>query len=402
MSIVHFMRVCAVTISLLWVLSAAINPEAVNAAAESPWLVQNTIPAGTIPPIAPTLVNNDFECTTGYYGRNNDIGQEILLPNGWEAAILTGSPKISSARIFFAKSCDGSAHVEKISGIDSIVIRAQDMETAPEPGKPFDVVFYQPISATIGGGYSVSGWLLSLCGGSATPSDCPKDQYIAKMIGIDPTGGVDPNADSIVWTENRHNFWEEGKRVGWQQMSVSAVAQATTITIFARIKSPFRWHGNHAFIDALSVVRAPVAALTVPATVTGTQIALQWEGLQSPDIAAIAGGTYALRYDIQFRHSSVESWGDLLTDRAATTGSETINVNCSDTTYEFRIRTRAEQPPAPAPAGAWPNHRYHGVWSEAIPVQLQSGAIMTTPSQPVELPGAFQIFLPHVANQKPC
>jgi len=204
----------------------------------------------------------------------------------------------------------------------------------------------------------------------------------------------------VLWTENRRNFWEEGQRVGWQQMSVSAVAQATTITIFARINSPFRWHGNHAFIDALSIVRAPVAALTVPASVTGTQVALQWEGLQSPDIEAIAGGTYALLYDIQFRHSSVTSWSDLLTDRAAP-GSETVKVNCSDTTYEFRIRTRAEQPPPPAPAGAWPNHRYHGVWSEAIPVQLHSESSITT-SQPVDLPGPFQLFLPRVAHQKQC
>jgi hypothetical protein len=400
MSIIQFMRMCTITVSLLWVLTATINAGGVNAAVESQQLVQNTIPAGTIPPVAPVLINDDFECTTGYYAQTNGIGQEILIPNGWQAAILTGSPRISSARIFFAKSCDGSAHVERINGIDSIVIRAQDLEAPPEPGKPFDVAFYQPISATIGGGYSLSGWLLSLCGGSATPSDCPKDQYIAKMIGIDPTGGIDPDGESVVWTENRRNFWEEGKRVGWQQMSVSAVAEATTITIFARINSPFRWHGNHAFIDALSVVRAPVAALTVPATVTGTQIALQWEGLQSPDIEAIAGGTHELRYDIQFRHSSAKNWSDLLLDRADA-GPETITVNCSDTIYEFRIRTRAEQPPAPAPAGAWPNHRYHSVWSAAIPVELQS-KVSLIPSQPVDLPGPFQIFLPQVAHQKPC
>ena len=119
------------------------------------------------------------------------------------------------------------------------------------------------------------------------------------MLGIDPTGGTNPNAESVIWAENRHNFVEDGKRVGWQQIGVSAIAEASTITIFARIKSPFRWHGNHAFIDALSLVRAPVVRLNVPAIINGTTINLQWEAMQSVDVAAIFGGTHQLLIDVR-------------------------------------------------------------------------------------------------------
>jgi len=395
MPILRLLRLCTVAVGLLWLLTTAVT------AKPALTVMQEEIPPfGTIPSVAPMVANHDFECTTGYYTQTNSIGKTVLVPNDWQMTILTGAPTVYSARIFFAKSCDGSAHVERISGIDSIVIRAQDLETPPEPGKPFDVAFSQRISATVGGAYSLSGWFLSLCGGSATPSDCPKDVYIAKMIGIDPTGGSDPTAESVVWTENRRNFWEEGKRVGWQQMSVSSTALTSTITVFARVNSPFRWHGNHAFIDAFSLVRAPVAALTAPAIVTGTQMTLTWEGLLTDDIADIAGGTYELRYDLQYRLAETEPWLDFLVDQPGP-GSATFTAKCADTTYEFRIRARAEQPPPPAPAGAWPNHRYTGVWREPISVQFKSPPPPIN-NEPVEAPGPFRLYLPQIAKQNQC
>lgn len=395
MTILRFSRIFTVSLGLLWLLMTVINAESRPSVSQ-----QDPGPFGTLPPVAPVLINPDFECSTGYYTQTNSSNREILIPNGWQVAILDGAPVISSARIFFAKSCAGEAHVEKINLRDSIVIRAQDLETPPAPGKPFDVAFQQSISATVGGAYSLSGWFLSLCGGSATPSDCPEGIYMAKMLGIDPTGGTDANAASVIWTENRRNFWE-GERVGWQQISVSAMAQAPTITIFARVKSPFRWHGNHAFIDALSLVRAPVSALTLPTVVTGTGVLLQWEGLQSPDIAAIAGGTYRLLYDIQARQNITETWTDFRVGETLTQ-TATFIVGCVDTVYEFRLRARAEQPDPPAPAGAWPNHRYLGLWSNPIPVQIQSQNNNTdTPVDPI-LPAdpaePHRLYLPQVAT----
>lgn len=396
MPILRSIRLVAVTVGLLWLLTAMVSTKPVAGA-----LRQEDPIFGTIPAAAPVVENHDFECTTGYYSQTNSIGKPIFAPIGWQMTILNGAPTVHSARIFFAKSCDGSAHVERINGIDSIVIRAQDLETPPEPGKPFDVAFSQRISATVGGAYSLSGWLLSLCGGSATPSDCPKDVYIAKMLGIDPTGGSDPTADSVIWTENRRNFWENGKRVGWQQMTVSATALTSTVTIFARVNSPFRWHGNHAFIDALSLVRAPVAAVSAPAIVTGTQVTVTWEGLLNDDIANIAGGTYELRFDLQYRPAGAESWADFQVDQPGP-GSAIFTAKCADTTYEFRIRSRAEQPPAPAPAGAWPNHRYASIWREPISVQFTSPSLPPVNSEPVEAPGPFRLYLPQIANQTQC
>jgi hypothetical protein len=80
----------------------------------------------------------------------------------------------------------------------------------------------------------------------------------------------------------------------------------------------------------------------------------------------------------------------------------TFNAACTDTDYLFRIRARAEQPDEGD--GAWPNHRYHGVWSDPVTVHFQSTAPTidnTVPTSPT-LAADFNLFLPLLANQKPC
>jgi hypothetical protein len=349
--------------------------------------------ASTIPPEPPVLRNGEFECSTGYYSTTNAAGKVIYVPNFWRLHLLAGAPKTQSTLLNFTHTCV-DAKLEHIGGIDSILVEARDLESPPEPGKPFDVAFSQQVSATVGGAYSLSGWLLSLCGGSSVPSDCPADHYIAKMLGIDPTGGVNPLAESVVWVENRHNFWENDEKVGWANLFTSVVAQAPTVTVFARVDSPFQWHGNHGFVDSFSLVRSPAATLALPAAVTGTVVIVIWEAEQSPDVTAIPNGNYHLYVDVQVRPAGELAWRDVVTGHEGA-GSQVFAAPCSDRAYEFRIRARSEQPEKED--GAWPNHRYPGVWSEAVPVFFHPA------SQPAALPaGEFRNFLPWIATFGVC
>jgi hypothetical protein len=267
-------------------------------------LAQAAFARDSQPAALPNLLRNaSFECGDGgYYESTNSRGKKILIPNDWIMTATGDIPIVSSARINFANGCDQEAHVERIDGRDSVLIEALDLEKPPEPGKPFDVSLIQQASATSGTAYSLSGWTLSLCGGSSVPSDCPNDHYIAKLLGIDPTGGMDPSAPTGVWTENRRNFWTaESGRNGWTQLSASAIAQAMTVTVFARLDSPFQWHGNHGFIDALSLLQAPTATLSVvTATTSALTMTLQWNGSLGPDIPTIPNGAYQARFDVQY------------------------------------------------------------------------------------------------------
>ncbi len=178
------------------------------------------------------------------------------VPLGWTGVLLSGTPQLDSVRIRWGGGCEGSGFAEHLEGEDSLVFVAQDLETPPEPGKPFDAAVYQQVAVTPGTAYSLSGWMVSLCGGSATPSSCPTDYYMEKLLGIDPTGGIDPLGPNVIWVGDRRNFTESR----WANLRLAATAQTDHLTVFGRIRSPFRWHGNHAFVDAFSLVRAPTAS----------------------------------------------------------------------------------------------------------------------------------------------
>ena len=156
-------------------------------------------PAGAIPlavPLsAPVVQNPGLECKVGYVTQD---GIQRRVPLGWTGVLLSGAPQLDSARIRWgAGGCTGSGFVEHLEGEDNLVFVAQDLETPPAPGKPFDAAVYQQVTVTPGAAYSLSGWMVSMCGGSATPSSCPTDYYMEKLLGIDPTGGADPLGPNV-------------------------------------------------------------------------------------------------------------------------------------------------------------------------------------------------------------
>ena len=337
--------------------------------------------------LAPALVNPGFECKVGTYQIESSTGGLMRVAVGWTPVFISGAPWLYSTRMHYAgDDCDGSAHVERIDGEDSQTVRAQDIETPPEPGKPFDVALYQQTAATIGTDYSLSAWMLSLCGGSAMPNDCPDGFYMAKMLGIDPTGGTDPLADTVIWAENRRNFTENGERVGWQNLQVSAKAQSQTITVFGRINSPFRWHGAHAFIDGFLLLASPSAQLgNLPSEVDNYQIEVHWSGDISTPIRDIPAGRYAVTYDIEYRVGETGEWQSWQSRQPA--GSALFVSQAVDVPHFLRIRGFSEQPEG-GPEGAFPNHRFLGVWSEPISVTFRSE----------ETPKNFNVFVPFVTR----
>lgn len=359
----------------------------------------------TVPPAVPErLFAGGFECKdTGY--REGEIPDDELvntpnrIPNGWDLTANSAMPIVDSARIHFTRpqSCYGSAHVERIEGEDSVLMQARDLEWSAEPGKPFDASLYQQVNVYSGTTYSLSGWMLTLCGGSNTVprNDCPEGYYMAKMLGIDPTGGIDPNAGNVQWIENRRNFVQPDgvTRIGWQNLRIGVTAQAPTITVFARINSPFRWHGNHGFIDALSLVQAPTATLTVT-PLAGAAVELSWSGGLGPDIPLINNSSHRLLFDVQYWHDANQRWRDIVSDTEES--GTTFTTTCPGSTYRFRIQPRAEQPDGSN--GASPNQRYPGVWSEPLDIFVPLPPVAPTENfTPTE-----QIFLPMIGNQRTC
>jgi len=325
----------------------------------------------TGPSGAPALQNPGFECKVGYVTQE---GIKNRVPLGWSAALLDGTPQLDSTRTRWDPGgCNGNSFIEHLEAEDSLVFVAQDLETPPTPGKPFDAAVYQQVEVTPGTAYSLSGWMVSLCGGSfSAPNDCPAGYYMEKLLGIDPTGGTDPLGPNVIWVGDRRNFTESR----WVDLRLAATAQADRLTVFGRIRSPFQWHGNHAFLDAFSLVRAPTAHFVdSPSPVTEAEARVQWDGDRGPDIQAIPGGTYRLLFDVQYRVGPDGAWVDWLVDQPAGGATFAVNVCAGERVYSFRVRSRAEQPQGSN--GAWPDHHYLGIWSEPASVVLGTQATCT-------------------------
>jgi len=96
-----------------------------------------------------------------------------------------------------------------------------------------------------------------------------------RRLGIDPTGGVDPNSPKIVWGMD---YWGDGKYLNYPppdvNLDVSAVAQSPTVTVFVRVDHNQSIPFSVMYIDMVSLIRDPVQPppTAVPPTPVPTAI----------------------------------------------------------------------------------------------------------------------------------
>jgi len=113
--------------------------------------------------------------------------------------------------------------------------------------------FYQSFDSLMGEEYSAGAWswVYWVAGeGSVDPEQCTRSR-----IGLDPLGGTDPGAASVVWSS-----WDiepVGDTGSWDRISVTATAQGNRMTVFLQLHQELtenpetgQWHVN-AFDDAV-------------------------------------------------------------------------------------------------------------------------------------------------------
>jgi hypothetical protein len=96
-----------------------------------------------------------------------------------------------------------------------------------------------------------------------------------RRLGIDPTGGVDPNSPNVVWGMD---YWGDGKYLNYPppdvNLDVSAAARSPTVTVFVRVDHNQSIPGSVMYIDMVSLIRDPVQPppTAVPPTPVPTAI----------------------------------------------------------------------------------------------------------------------------------
>jgi hypothetical protein len=208
----------------------------------------------TIPVGINLLINPDFEDGYYYYPGHNSI----RVPIGWGFVWYTDTPPFGNPSPF---------NQPEVSVLDCLWPNCNALNYPPrintglhavESGKRWgnqDVALYQAVGhVPIGAQMSAEAWLaawvsscdpnkppfplaLSLLSDNAsgcTPGAWPLDSN-HMMVGIDPYGGTDPRAASVVWN------WDENNPPWWgpydyysSTVPAVAVAQAYTVTLFLR------------------------------------------------------------------------------------------------------------------------------------------------------------------------
>ena len=145
------------------------------------------------------------------------------LPNGWSAFVLSGD-------------ADFYQDDHSFFGGPNLTIR--------NSGGSFKVGIYTQVAVTPGAGYRASiGW------GAPNAPD-----LFGRQLGLDPTGGTDPNAPTVLWGPTH---WGEGRMLNYPppdvNIDVKARALSDKMTVFFLTDHPQSSGDNLILVDAIAL-----------------------------------------------------------------------------------------------------------------------------------------------------
>lgn len=202
------------------------------------------------------LKNGGFE--EGFYGWGPNDSQ---VPNGWQPFVIQDP----SAPPQFKDSAAFGGFVERLDGEHALIIWSHWV--------PFDAGVYQQVQVTPGTGYVAAIEWAPMQSFNPEAGGKVDGDYIARVVGLDPAGGTDPNAPSVVWCQE---LWKQ-KRATKDRLKISVVAQSNTMTVFLRVKNPQPHGQDQVFFDVVSLnvdASAPTAPppTDTPAPVVDTPV----------------------------------------------------------------------------------------------------------------------------------
>jgi hypothetical protein len=265
------------------------------------------------------LTNSDFEVYDPPYGQFDGVNCQVAT--GWHRFWYDGPPPCWMDARVFANSHLGVGWLEKRQGETSQLIVGTEPYTAG--------VWQRVTGLTPGLGYGFRTAMLTIYQTSAPPA---VDGMMMKQVGIDPTGGTDPRAATVVWSEPDGH--DEGP---WTADPRTAVyAQGPAMTVFIRITSPYAAGPspflNLSFMDWAILAQTPIVAATSPAVSAVPTFAVSWGN------AVAAPGGEVVKYDVQWLDEAEGVWHDWLV-RTGSVQATFVGEQC----HAYRFRARALQ-----------------------------------------------------------
>ncbi len=177
-------------------------------------------------------------------------------------------------------------------------------ETGPHTGNCFfgtvasydhkDGGIYQRFAVTKGVAYTVSAWIYTRNSGTASDTQA--------RLGIDPTGGTDPNSSAIQWTA-----WNDSQSA-WKPISLRVTSQAGAMTVFLQNWEKWNVQLNLNAWDDVSV--APVAeSFTSAGVLTEPYVRPGWNLVSLPAFPQDANPEVVLA-GLDIGNSSLQYWNN--------------------------------------------------------------------------------------------
>lgn len=262
------------------------------------------------------LTNPGMEQFDPPYGQFDGVNCQVAT--GWHRFWYGGPEPCWMDTRVFADSHLGTGWVERIEGETSQLIVGVH---------PYTAGLWQRVSGlTPGLGYGFHAALLTIFRSSALPA---QHGTMIKQVGLDPTGGTDPQAPTVIWSEA-----DDHDQGPWSvDLRTAAFAQTSAVTVFIRVISRYEagdWpYLNLSFLDSAILAQTPVVTATSPAFSPVPTFTVRW------DNAIPAPGGEVKRYDVQWLDEEEGSWHDWFT---RTTGRWARFVGQEGHTYRFRAR----------------------------------------------------------------
>lgn len=297
-------------IGLAWVLAAVLVVPAWPAAGQ-PWS------PGSNPSFYQLLTNPGVEIYDSPYAQFQGVNCQVA--SAWQRFWYGGpEPYWMDTRVF-ASSHLGTGWVERIEGETSHLILATEPYTAG--------IQQQVAGLTPGVGYGFHAAMLTVFETSAQPAE---HDTMFKQVGMDPTGGTDPQAPTVIWSE------PDGLDQGpWRiDLRTAAWAEAPTMTVFIRVASLYPSGDpsllNLSFLDSAILAQTPAITATSLATTDVPTFTVTWA-----DIVPPPGGGQMKWRDVQWLDEAEGLWHDWITETYALQASFTGERGH---VYHFRAR----------------------------------------------------------------
>jgi hypothetical protein len=187
-------------------------------------------PVTSAPPALTPVTGENVLNNPGFEGGTTKVTGDLTVPVGWQAW----------------SGCSAGIHSE-LEAHPPHVRQGTFSARVWQSYNTCTIGFYQQVSVTSGKDYLLTAYGLSWSTGNPVVGS-PSTARINMRVGIDPNGGTDPNASSIVWSDVK------APMDVYDAFTVVATARSGTITVILRSVPEYGMARNDSFWDDTSLL----------------------------------------------------------------------------------------------------------------------------------------------------